>query len=150
MSFFTRKTSQTIKPSVSLKSKEKTQASNTLLNWHHEIWCTEVHREYGTLGPDCPGMPLAPSDPGRPCKKLQLLHNMSANRSVGSVRIYNEDSRSHLGLCHAYPSARLSSGSRGSQRSTWSLMEKKTNLVLYFPSWKSHTKNKDISILLCF
>lgn len=46
---------------------------NTLLKkkQHYEIWRSEVCYECGrrgTLGPDCPGMPLAPSDPGRPCK----------------------------------------------------------------------------------
>lgn len=38
---------------------------------HYEMWRSEVCYECGrrgTLGPDCPGMPLAPSDPGRPCK----------------------------------------------------------------------------------
>ena len=39
---------------------------NTLLNWHQEIVKCWGH---STLVPDCPGMPLAPSAPERPCEK---------------------------------------------------------------------------------
>ena len=81
VSFFTRKSGQTIKPSVSLRSKERKVAhlfrtdglqKHTLKKKKKTaLWnmaqCYECGRR-GTLGPDCPGMPLAPSDPGRPCK----------------------------------------------------------------------------------
>lgn len=157
MSFFTRKSSQTIKPSVSLQREERrlstfsTGFKWTLLNRPFEIWCIEVHHERGrhsTLGPDCPGMPLAPSDPGRPYEKRQRLHKcVCAERSAGTLQIYSEDNNMSgfyinvellslspylwhafvvlkLSFCPAYPSARLSRRSWGSQGTTWSLKQK--------------------------
>lgn len=75
-----------------------------------------------TLGPDCPGMPLAPSAPGRPCENIK--HNDTLrNCKIQAVGVLYLAQPSVLILHHAYPSARLSSGARGSQRATWSLKQ---------------------------
>lgn len=37
-----------------------------------KVWSNDYDGQ-DTLGPDCPGMPLAPSDPERPCKKYSYI-----------------------------------------------------------------------------
>lgn len=73
VSFFTRKSSQTIKSSVSLKKKENCLSPSCTgfksMGQRTHIKLIAVYSGQGTLGPDCPGMPLAPSAPARPCSK---------------------------------------------------------------------------------
>lgn len=77
VSFFTRKSSQTVKSSVSLKKKENCLSTSCTgfkskdRQGSHKTWGINVYSGQGTLGPGCPGMPLAPSEPARPCYNKQ-------------------------------------------------------------------------------